>query len=178
VSTICWVCNCTCFSSPVFSGFAHKIKEDHVNRQLLFLGTESGLFATLDGGLNWFRMKNNIPEFALVRDLQIHPKTHDLIIGTHGRGVFILDDIRALRELNPEVWEKDFHLFTTEPLLLNNGPLGWGGPEISGANGQGETIEEAKENLKLAIQLIIEDRMADIRRGITEDAIEETILIP
>ena len=123
----------TRLSSPVFSGFAHKIKEDHVNRQLLFLGTESGLFATLDGGLNWFRMKNNIPEFALVRDLQIHPKTHDLIIGTHGRGVFILDDIRALRELNPEVWEKDFHLFTTEPLLLNNGPLGWGGPEISGA---------------------------------------------
>ena len=48
-------------------------------------------------------------------------------------------------------------------------------PEISGANGQGETIEEAKENLKLAIQLIIEDPMADIRRGITEDAIEETI---
>ncbi len=51
-------------------------------------------------------------------------------------------------------------------------------PEISGANGQGETIEEAKENLKLAIQLIIEDPMAHIRRGITEDAIEETILIP
>jgi predicted RNase H-like HicB family nuclease len=51
-------------------------------------------------------------------------------------------------------------------------------PEIPGANGQGETIEEAKGNLKLAIQLIIEDRMADIRRGLTEDAIEETILIP
>ena len=49
-------------------------------------------------------------------------------------------------------------------------------PEISGANGQGETIEEAKENLKLAIQLIIEDPMADIPRGITEDAIEKTIL--
>jgi len=51
-------------------------------------------------------------------------------------------------------------------------------PEITGANGQGETIEEAKENLKLAIQMILEDRVADIRRGLTEEAIEETISIP
>ncbi|MBD2695242.1 type II toxin-antitoxin system HicB family antitoxin [Anabaena catenula] len=51
-------------------------------------------------------------------------------------------------------------------------------PEIPGANGQGETIEEVKENLKLAIQMILEDRVADIRRGLTEDAIEETISIP
>jgi predicted RNase H-like HicB family nuclease len=51
-------------------------------------------------------------------------------------------------------------------------------PEISGANGQGETIEEAKESLKSAIQMILEDRLADIRRGLTEEAIEETISIP
>ncbi len=50
-------------------------------------------------------------------------------------------------------------------------------PEIPGANGQGETIEEAKESLKMAIQLIFEDRLADIRRGLPEDAIEATILI-
>ncbi|MDB9446393.1 type II toxin-antitoxin system HicB family antitoxin [Anabaena sp. CS-542/02] len=51
-------------------------------------------------------------------------------------------------------------------------------PEIPGANGQGESIEEAKENLKLAIQMILEDRVADIRRGLTEESIEETISIP
>ena len=51
-------------------------------------------------------------------------------------------------------------------------------PEIPGANGQGETIEEAKENLKSAIKMILEDRLADIRRGLTEEAIEETISIP
>ena len=51
-------------------------------------------------------------------------------------------------------------------------------PEIPGANGQGETIEEAKESLKSAIQLILEDRLADIRRGLPEEAIEETISIP
>jgi predicted RNase H-like HicB family nuclease len=51
-------------------------------------------------------------------------------------------------------------------------------PEIAGANGQGETIAEAKANLKNAIQLILEDRLADIRRGLSQEAIEETILIP
>lgn len=51
-------------------------------------------------------------------------------------------------------------------------------PEIPGANGQGETIEEAKESLKNAIQLIFEDRLVDIKRGLPQEAIEETILIP
>ena len=51
-------------------------------------------------------------------------------------------------------------------------------PEVPGANGQGETIEEAKESLKSAIQLILDDRLADIRRGLPQDAIEETISIP
>jgi predicted RNase H-like HicB family nuclease len=51
-------------------------------------------------------------------------------------------------------------------------------PEVPGANGQGETIEEAKESLKSAIQLIFEDRLADIRRGLSKEAIEETISIP
>ncbi len=51
-------------------------------------------------------------------------------------------------------------------------------PEVSGANGQGETIEEAKESLKSAIQLIFEDRLADLRRGLSKEAIEETISLP
>ena len=118
--------------SDEFTGFAHKIKEDGVNKNLLFLGTEMGLFSSLDGGNNWFRMKNNIPEFALVRDIQIHPKTHDLIIGTHGRGIYILDDIRAIRDLNQEIVEKDVHIFQTPDIVLNNGRFGWGGPETSG----------------------------------------------
>ena len=51
-------------------------------------------------------------------------------------------------------------------------------PEISGANGQGETIEEAKESLKSAVKLIVEDRLADIRRGLSQEVIEESITIP
>ncbi|NBQ48001.1 MAG: hypothetical protein EBU33_06060, partial [Sphingobacteriia bacterium] len=94
-----------------FTGFAHKIREDLVNKDMLFLGTEMGLFATLDGGQNWFRMKNNIPEYVLARDIQIHPTTHDLIIASHGRGIFVVDDIRALRQLSKEKLEEDVYLY-------------------------------------------------------------------
>ncbi len=119
-------------SSKEFTSFAHKIKEDLINKNLLFLGTEMGLFATLDGGETWFKMKNKIPEFALVRDLKIHPKTHDLVVATHGRGIFILDDIRTIRNLSKDVWEKDIYLFPTPDITLNNGKYGYGGPTVSG----------------------------------------------
>ena len=118
--------------SSVFIGFAHKIKEDTENRDLLFLGTEMGLFATLDGGANWFRMKNKIPEYSLVRDIQIHPRTHDLIVATHGRGIFILDDIRPISLLSKDILEKDVYVFPTPDLLLSQGKFGYGGPNIQG----------------------------------------------
>ncbi|HPH31463.1 MAG TPA: hypothetical protein PLB49_06420, partial [Chitinophagaceae bacterium] len=114
-------------SSPEFTGFAHIIREDLVNKDLLFLGTEMGLFATLDGGKNWFRMKNKIPEYALVRDIKIHPRTHDLIIATHGRGILIVDDISPIRNLKKEAVEKDVVLFPNAPITLTMGQFGDGG---------------------------------------------------
>lgn len=119
-------------NSPVFTGFAHKIKEDPINPKLLFLGTEMGLFASLDDGESWFRMKNNIPEYVLARDIQIHPKTHDLIIASHGRGIFILDDIDPLRNFSNEIRQQDVYLYPTPDITLNNGKYGWGGTDISG----------------------------------------------
>ncbi len=119
-------------NSTEFTGFAHKIKEDLVNKNLLFMGTEMGLFASLDGGENWFRMKNNIPEYVLARDIQIHPKTHDLVIGSHGRGIFIVDDIRPMRNLVKEIWEQDVYFFPTPDITLTTGKYGWGGPMVSG----------------------------------------------
>ncbi|HEX3167194.1 MAG TPA: hypothetical protein VHQ93_13090, partial [Chitinophagaceae bacterium] len=97
-------------TSTEFTGFAHKIKEDLVNKDLLFLGTEMGLFATVDGGTNWFRMKNHIPEYALVRDILIHPATNDVILATHGRGVIIVDDITPMRILTKDIVDKDVYL--------------------------------------------------------------------
>jgi photosystem II stability/assembly factor-like uncharacterized protein len=124
------------FNSPEFTGFAHKIKEDLVNKELLFLGTEMGLFATIDGGENWFRMKNRVPDYALVRDIQIHPATHDLILGTHGRGVIVIDDITPMRELTAGIINKDVHLFPLKNVAINMGRFGDGGfPATGGWNG-------------------------------------------
>lgn len=117
----------TAFQSTEFSGFAHKIIEDPVNPDVLFLGTEMGLFASINAGKDWFRMKNNIPWYALVRDMKIHPETNDLIIATHGRGIYILDDISTMRGLTGEIRNKDFHLFETGDIPLSTGQFGDGG---------------------------------------------------
>jgi len=82
-------------------GYAHVIKEDNVNPNLLFLGTEFGLWISVDGGQRWAQYKGgNFPAVA-VRDLVVHPRTSDLILGTHGRGIWIVDDISPLRALTP-----------------------------------------------------------------------------
>jgi hypothetical protein len=122
------------FTSTEFTGFAHKIKEDTKNEALLFLGTEMGLFASVDGGGNWFRMKNKIPEYALVRDIQIHPATNDLVLATHGRGIIVVDDISPIRAITPEVAEKDVYLLPIKAVPLATG-LGSGGfPSTGGWN--------------------------------------------
>src|SRR5881396_1648361 len=88
--------------SPV-RGYAHVIKEDLVNSNLLFLGTELGLWVSVDGGKQWAHYKGGDLPAVAVRDLAIHPRDHDLVIGTHGRGIWIVDDISPLRALTPEV---------------------------------------------------------------------------
>jgi photosystem II stability/assembly factor-like uncharacterized protein len=81
-------------------GFAHVIIEDLVNPDLLFLGTEMGLYLSHDAGKSWVLYKSKMPEQVAVRDLVIQPKTSDLVIATHGRGIFIVDDISPLRQLS------------------------------------------------------------------------------
>lgn len=121
------------FNNSDFTGFAHKIREDLKNKDLLFLGTEMGLFASLDAGQTWFRMKNRIPDYILARDIQIHPTTHDLIVATHGRGIIIVDDISPMRIMTKEISEKNVVLFPPAPLTLTMGQFGNGGfPATSG----------------------------------------------
>jgi photosystem II stability/assembly factor-like uncharacterized protein len=119
--------------STEFTGFAHKVKEDPKNKDLLFIGTEKGLFATVDGGAMWFRMKNKIPDYSLVRDIQIHPTTNDLVIATHGRGILIVDDISPMRSLAKNIIEQDVHLFDLKPVTLTMGRFGYSG----GSSGNG-----------------------------------------
>jgi len=98
-------------------GWIHVVREDLINPNLLYVGTEFGLYGSLDGGKSWFSLQNNLPTVA-VRDIAVHPKENDLIIGTHGRGIWILDDIQPLQEMNPQVFASDFHFFGIRPCAL------------------------------------------------------------
>lgn len=92
-------------------GWVHVIREHPKNKNLLFVGTEFGIYVSFDSGLSWINLKGlNLPTVA-VNDIAIHPRDNDLIIGTHGRGIWIVDDINFLSELSPEVFNSDFHLF-------------------------------------------------------------------
>ena len=91
-------------------GFVKNIQEDFVNENLLFLGTEKGLYITIDGGANWSHFTNKMPNVAIYY-MELNKKTNDLVMATHGRGIIILDDISPLRQINQEVLNKDLHFF-------------------------------------------------------------------
>lgn len=95
-------------------GYAWVIEQDPLNPNLLFLGTEFGLYVSLDGGAGWARFKGNLPKVA-VHDLAIHPREHDLVIATHGRGIYILDDLTPLRALSAELMEKEVAILPSRP---------------------------------------------------------------
>jgi photosystem II stability/assembly factor-like uncharacterized protein len=99
-------------------GYAHVIKEDAVSRDLLFLGTETGLFVSVDGGKNWARFRGGEFPRVAVRDIAVHPREHDLILATHGRGIWIVDDITPLRALTPDLLARDAAFVrSTDPVL-------------------------------------------------------------
>jgi photosystem II stability/assembly factor-like uncharacterized protein len=103
--------------SPV-RGYAHVIKQDLVNPNLLFLGTEFGLWVSLDGGVQWARYKGSDFPAVAVRDLAIHPRDNDLVIATHGRGIWIIDDITPLRALTPAALASDVVFIRARPTVL------------------------------------------------------------
>ncbi len=111
-------------------GFAHVVVQDPVNPELLFLGTELGLYITVDGGARWARFTGDLPKVP-VHDLDIHPREHDLIIGTHGRGIYILDDLTPLRALTQEVIDSKFALLPSRDavMVLNSPTFGFSGDD-------------------------------------------------
>jgi hypothetical protein len=88
----------------------HTLAEDPNNPNLLFIGTEFGCYVSIDGGSTWTRLMNNLPPVA-VRDLVIHPREQDLVAGTHGRSIWILDDISPLQQLSESIMKKEVHFF-------------------------------------------------------------------
>ena len=97
-------------------GNVQVVREDPKNRDLLFVGTEFGLFASTDGGKEWKRFMNNLPT-ARVDDILIHPRDGDLIVATHARGIWIADDITPLQQLTPAVTGQDVTLFDVRPAV-------------------------------------------------------------
>jgi photosystem II stability/assembly factor-like uncharacterized protein len=99
-------------------GYAFVIRQDLVNPDLLFVGTEFGLYLSLDGGSSWARFESGLPKRAPVHDLRVHPREHDLIIATHGRGIYILDDITPLRHLTQAMLDSAVVMLPTRPAVL------------------------------------------------------------
>ncbi|HVD76985.1 MAG TPA: hypothetical protein VNH43_05215 [Vicinamibacteria bacterium] len=92
----------------------HVVREHPKNASLLFAGTENGLWASWDRGGQWVRLKGKMP-IVPVFDVQVHPRDDDLIVGTHGRGVFILDDVSPLAALDRDTLAADVRLFDARP---------------------------------------------------------------
>ncbi|XOV81339.1 MAG: glycosyl hydrolase [Aestuariibacter sp.] len=87
-----------------------RIVQDHVNKDLLFIGTEFGVFFTVNGGEKWIELEGGMPTIS-TRDVKIQRRENDLVAGTFGRGIYILDDYSPLRELTEESMEKEALLF-------------------------------------------------------------------
>ena len=95
-------------------GYAHVIKEDPVSQNMLYLGTEFGLWISLDSGKHWAQYKgHDFPKVA-VRDIVVQPRESDLVLATHGRGIWIIDDITPLRKLTPEVMGQEAAFLTAK----------------------------------------------------------------
>jgi photosystem II stability/assembly factor-like uncharacterized protein len=92
--------------------------EDHVNPNLLFVGTEFGLFFTADGGGKWIRLRNNLPTIP-VRDLAIQERENDLVLATFGRGFYVLDDYSPLRQVSAAMFARDAHVFPAKPAVIH-----------------------------------------------------------
>ena len=122
-------------------GSVYCIEQDHVNPNILFAGTEFGVFVTLNGGKHWAQLKAGLPTVA-IRDMEIQKRENDLVLASFGRSFYVLDDYSALRELADEkLLDKQFHIFDVKKQLMFNtsNPLGY-----KGKNAQGESFYTAK----------------------------------
>lgn len=95
--------------------YVHVVREDPKNTNLLYAGTELGIYASWDGGRNWTELNmKNFPRVA-VHDILIHPRDNDLIAGTHGRSIWIFDDAAVIQQMNPNVLQSDGFVFEPRP---------------------------------------------------------------
>lgn len=118
-------------------GSVYALAEDFVQKDLLFAGTEFGLFVTLNSGKSWTQLRNGLPTIA-VRDIAIQKRENDVVLGTFGRGFYILDDYTPLRYLTEEMLARDAHIFPVKDALMfvQDFPLGTLGSREKGFQGE------------------------------------------
>lgn len=116
-------------------GSVYSIAEDHINKNLLFVGTEFGVFTSVNGGEKWIQLKGGLPTIA-VRDIEIQKRENDLVIATFGRGFYVLDDYSPLRHITKEVVEKPAAIFPVKDawMYVQSTPLGVRGKGFQGEN--------------------------------------------
>lgn len=114
-------------------GSSYSIAQDHVDPNLLFVGTEFGVFTSNNGGANWKQLKAGVPTIA-IRDLAIQRRENDLVLGTFGRGFYVLDDYSSLRNTSETTLAKEAELFPVrDPLLYEASyPMGLPGQSFQG----------------------------------------------
>jgi photosystem II stability/assembly factor-like uncharacterized protein len=98
--------------------FLHTVEQDPVSPRVLYLGSEYGMYVSLDGGAKWTLWRHGLPR-APVRALLVHPRDHDLVIGTHGRAAYVVDDVQPLRALasDPDIAGRSLHMFEIPPAI-------------------------------------------------------------
>jgi photosystem II stability/assembly factor-like uncharacterized protein len=100
---------------PTATGWSHVIREDPKNKSILYAGTELGLWISFDGGSHWASFRQNMPAVP-VRDIQIHPRDNDLLVATHGRGLWIMDDITPVQRIGAAL-SANATLFDVRPAI-------------------------------------------------------------
>ncbi|HRD06007.1 MAG: hypothetical protein U0V54_11755 [Saprospiraceae bacterium] len=174
----------TRLTSNEFTGFANKILQDDQNPALLYLGTEMGLFMSFDAGQSWVRYKSEFPWMAMVRDLVLHP-SGDLVIATHGRGIYIIDDLSPLRKLNQSDLSQDVLFLESRDAFCSAGRLGgnqtWNAGEYNGGNYTDNAVityylkdrmasGDAKIIIRDSLGNVIRDLPAGKRKGVNRIA--------
>ncbi len=116
-------------------GTVYTLAEDHVDKDLLFCGTEFGAYFSVNGGKNWVELANGLPTIA-VKDMAIQQRENDLVIATFGRGFYVLDDYSCLRDVDSELFKQPAHMFAIKDALayIESNPLGLTGIGSQGAS--------------------------------------------
>lgn len=149
--------------------FTRVIREDPACRGLLYAGTERGIWVSFDDGAHWQSLQENLPVVS-VRDIRIQKRENDLVIATHGRGFWILDHLKPLRQMSKKVQQADMHLFEPEhAYLMSGGSYARPGMTVGQNPANGSvlfyTLKQPTDSLRLTIKTSSGDTVATFTDG-------------